>query len=122
MCASSWRKGPTLSRTPTSRYALLHRHKQTHTRTRTRTRTPTQHGADIHAEGDEALKWAALRGHTELVRFLLEKGADPSADSHYPIHMARRNGHTEVVSILVEYGEDPNAPPPPAGGDVWWAE
>jgi ankyrin repeat protein len=33
-------------------------------------------GADIHANDDQALRWAALGGHPDVVRFLIMSGAD----------------------------------------------
>jgi len=35
-------------------------------------------GADIHADHDDALRWAAASGHAEVVRILLAAGADPA--------------------------------------------
>lgn len=36
----------------------------------------TKQGADIHAGGDWALRWAAINGHSDIVKYLVEKGAD----------------------------------------------
>lgn len=36
------------------------------------------HGADVHACNDQALRWAAENGHTQTVSLLLEHGADKS--------------------------------------------
>lgn len=38
-----------------------------------------ENGADIHAEQDKALRFAAYFGNVEGVRYLLKKGADPQA-------------------------------------------
>jgi len=32
-------------------------------------------GADVHANGDDALYWSARNGHLEVVKILLDKGA-----------------------------------------------
>ena len=36
------------------------------------------HGADVHAYGDEALIWTSERGHNDVIKLLLDHGADPS--------------------------------------------
>ena len=38
-----------------------------------------EHGADVHAMEDSALRWASEEGHLEVVRILLEHGADVHA-------------------------------------------
>jgi len=35
-----------------------------------------KHGADVHADDDRALRWAAHYGYTEIVKLLLDHGAD----------------------------------------------
>jgi hypothetical protein len=58
-----------------------------------------------------ALAWAALFGHAEIVRLLLDVGGDPNrynpegAHAHStPLHQAALAGHMEVVRLLVENG------------------
>lgn len=66
------------------------------------------HGAAIDAAtnyGRTALHYAALRGHLDLVKFLVRAGADPARKSgtdkkHTPLDDARAEGRTEVVAFL----------------------
>ena len=48
---------------------------------------------------------AAMRGHLELIRVLVEKlGADPDARETLqvtPLHIAARNGHHQMIRMLV---------------------
>jgi ankyrin repeat protein len=41
-------------------------------------------GADVHTN-NWALRWACYVGHTEIVRLLLGKGADVHADNNYAL-------------------------------------
>lgn len=53
--------------------------------------------------GATALHWAALRGHAEVVEFLLAQGADVRAKNgagETALQVAQRAGRTEVVRIL----------------------
>jgi ankyrin repeat protein len=45
---------------------------------------------------------AALHGHTELVRLLIERGADVRLNK--PIHYAGQRGHREICRLLVDVG------------------
>jgi ankyrin repeat protein len=35
-----------------------------------------EHGANIHAYNDEALRYSALNGHLEMIHYLVEHGAN----------------------------------------------
>lgn len=68
-------------------------------------------GGDVNTKnqyGATALSYAADKGHTELVRLLLERGADPNVrDTFYgasPMSWAAPNGHLEIVRLLIEKG------------------
>jgi hypothetical protein len=68
-------------------------------------------GVDVNAKthyGATALAYACDKGHTELVRLLLERGANPNVrDTFYnatPMSWAAPKGHTEIVKLLIEKG------------------
>lgn len=63
-------------------------------------------GADVHADGDWALRWAAYWGNTELVGVLLDKGADVNAANGASLVWASGNGHLKTVELLLERGAD----------------
>ena len=58
-------------------------------------------------EGFTALICAARKGHSNIVRVLLDKGAETSIANSYgftALHISSQHGHIEVVKILVEAG------------------
>jgi hypothetical protein len=67
-------------------------------------------GANVHADNDDALRWAAESGHTETVKYLVEAGAivkilvEAGANVHagddYALRHAASNGYTEIVKYL----------------------
>ncbi|GMM56739.1 Hos4 protein [Maudiozyma humilis] len=62
--------------------------------------------------GNTPLHEAALNGHLEVVRVLVEHGADPNVRSYEmfgdtPLIDASANGHLDVVSYLLAHGADP---------------
>src|ERR1044071_7845592 len=68
-------------------------------------------GVDVNTKtryGATALSYACDKGHTEVVRLLLERGADPNVkDSFYgatPMSWAAPKGHVEIVKLLIEKG------------------
>ncbi len=54
-------------------------------------------GANIHAEGHNAVLYAAERGYLPVVKYLVENGV---RYGHDPLIFARENGHTAVVEYL----------------------
>jgi hypothetical protein len=57
--------------------------------------------------GQTALYSAAWRGHSRIVRILLEHGADPLASANegsYPMDAARASGYSPIVELLEQYG------------------
>ncbi len=57
------------------------------------------------SHGSTPLKWAAIRGHLSMLRFLLDKGADVFAedsDGNSPISHAVMHGHSNIVCELVD--------------------
>jgi uncharacterized protein len=78
-------------------------------------RTVHRTHADVNARekryGDTALMWAAVAGHVDVVRLLIEAGADVRAvddEGVTALQLARANGHTEVANALLAAGADPN--------------
>ena len=59
-------------------------------------------GADVHADNDGALGWAALDGHLDVVKYLIEMGADVHADYDGAMRWAAKNGHLDVMRYLIE--------------------
>lgn len=63
-------------------------------------------------EGFSALTWCALKGRSEIGKFLLARGAridHKDSYSYTPLHWAARKGHMEFVLLLVERGAPVNA-------------
>jgi ankyrin repeat protein len=57
-------------------------------------------GADIHAENDYALRWAASYGHLDVVMFLVQSGADIHAENDYAFRSSASNGHLDVSGTI----------------------
>jgi ankyrin repeat protein len=73
------------------------------------------------AFGATALHWAALRGHEDVARVLLQRGADPSlknGNGETALQVAERANRAAVVQVLKSGGKTPaaTAPPPVASG------
>ena len=59
--------------------------------------------------GNTPLHWAALNGHLECVKVLLEEGADPTVrnqSGHDAVYEAELNDKTEVVEWVLKEGGD----------------
>jgi hypothetical protein len=67
------------------------------------------HGADIHANTDGALRFAAHGGHLPVVEFLVAHGADIHANTDGALRNASDRGHLQVVEFLVAHGADIHA-------------
>ena len=63
-----------------------------------------QHGADVHAESEDALRSASQHGLADVVQLLLQHGADVHACSTGALQRATANGHNEVVQLLMKSG------------------
>jgi hypothetical protein len=68
-------------------------------------------GVDVNTKtryGATALSYACDKGHTEVVRLLLERGANPDVkDTFYgatPMGWAAPKGFTEIVGLLIDKG------------------
>jgi hypothetical protein len=64
-------------------------------------------GADVHANDDFALRYAAENGLTAIVKVLLDAGADVHACNNYALcWAAAEKGHTEIVKMLIDAGAE----------------
>ena len=86
-----------------------------------------QSGADISIKDSElqytALMYAAERGHTSIVQYLLDEGTPVNTQDVNGVTslvLASQEGHSEVVRVLINYGADVNilAKDPNAGALV----
>lgn len=64
-------------------------------------------GADIHADKDCALQWAAMKGHLCVVKFLLAQGANIHADNDYALRVSIHWRYWEIVAYLLRHGANP---------------
>ena len=62
------------------------------------------HGANIHYEDDEALRYAAENGHKDIVELLLNRGANIHAGDYYALRYAAIYGHIDTVELLLNHG------------------
>jgi ankyrin repeat protein len=78
-----------------------------------------EQGADVnaiqptqHKKQSKALQMASLRGHTEIVRWLLEHGAEMNTEGgrfyNGALQAASSRGHIDVVHLLLDNGADVN--------------
>ena len=78
-----------------------------------------EHGADIHASGDDRLLLLAVtEGRLDLVKYLVEHGMDIHAIDDYTLRWAAVNNRLSVVRFLLEQGSDIHAWD---DGALWWA-
>ena len=70
----------------------------------------------VHAtdrSGATPLHLAALEGHPDVARVLLDEGSAPDATEAHgftPLHFAVLRGHADVAALLLKAGADPNRP------------
>jgi len=68
-----------------------------------------KHGADVHADNEEALRLASRYGHLDVVKVLVQHGADVHASNDGALRLASEYGHIDVVKFLVEHGANVHA-------------
>ena len=64
---------------------------------------------DPSADNNYAFRWAAKKGHVEVLQFLMDLGddrIDPSAEDNYAFRWATKKGHVEVLQFLVDLKDD----------------
>ena len=67
-------------------------------------------GADIHDDGDEALRVSAFRGQLETTQLLLDRGADVHAQNDLALRLCvRHRNRLEMVRFLLDRGADVHA-------------
>ena len=68
---------------------------------------------DARAKTNYALRWAAYKGHVEVLIFLKEWGltaTDARANYNFALSNAARNGHVEVLRFLKDnWGRERNS-------------
>ena len=68
--------------------------------------------------------WAAIKGDTEIVKFLAPLADNPNflkKDGKSPIYWAAMHGHTEIVKILAPLTENTNPPCRERYTPLYWA-
>jgi hypothetical protein len=61
-------------------------------------------GADVHANGDDALIFATTMGHAEVIAALVESGA--RLTTPMIVRYAVANGHEKALEVLLQAGAD----------------
>lgn len=69
------------------------------------------------AQDESPLMMAALKGHLDLARKLIERDADVNKTGWTPLHYAATNGHLAIMALLLEHhayidAESPNGSTP----------
>jgi hypothetical protein len=67
-----------------------------------------EHGANIHSVNDHALRFSAQKGHLEIVKYLIEHGANIHDKNDHALRLSAQKGHLEIVKYLIEHGADIN--------------
>ena len=67
------------------------------------------HNADIEAGNGDALVAAAMEGHVEIVRFLLDRGAKADNNQNKALRHAAKFGHPNIIRLLLQHGADVHA-------------
>lgn len=78
---------------------------------------PRTHVEVRTAQDESPLMMAALKGHLELVKKLIERDADVNKPGWAPLHYAATGGHLAIMTLLLEHhafidAESPNGTTP----------
>lgn len=65
--------------------------------------SPKLRAESRNAADESPLMMAALKGHLDLVKRLIEKDADVNKTGWTPLHYAATGGHTDVIRLLLEH-------------------
>lgn len=68
-----------------------------------------EHGVNVHAEDDAALRLASMNGRLAVVQCLIEHGANVHAKNDWALYTASSGGHSAVVQCLVKCGANVHA-------------
>ena len=55
---------------------------------------------------DEALAYASSEGHIDIIKLLLEAGADIHSGTDYPLRVTCAQGRVEILNLLIKYNAD----------------
>ena len=66
-------------------------------------------GVDVNARNSAALRFAAKKGHLQIVKYLLDRGADVHALDDFALRVASANGELKMVKLLLENGANVHA-------------
>jgi hypothetical protein len=61
-------------------------------------------GANVHAQDDKALIYAAAYGHFEVVKLLINNGADIHSRNNQALRFALEKGRKGIVELLISKG------------------
>jgi ankyrin repeat protein len=67
-----------------------------------------QYFVDKSNDKDEALKYAVIYGHLEIVKYLIEKGADVDSNDGYALCQYAKNGDFDMIKYLIEHNANVN--------------
>jgi ankyrin repeat protein len=67
-----------------------------------------EQGANMHAKGELALRFASFYGHLDIVNYLVGLGATIHAKDEAALHWASDRGHFKVAKFLEKKGKKIN--------------
>jgi len=65
-----------------------------------------EEGANIRADNDQPLVWAAENGYLDIVKFLADKSTGIHTYNNQALVAAAKSGHLHIIKYLVEEGVD----------------